>query len=166
MINSILSNICNDNEIQHIDDIEIKQAKKEKIQYEGSENIADDMKWLQDWSIMVDCLSDNDILQNPHGSCVNSSYQYRLHPHTIDIYDQPMDVTWESSKIDKYSNPYYLNETNYNSTQNNEIHKDPDAKSNPFTLTKHKKQQQQAGDFPSFSNAGGAREGQFMSRRA
>merc|ERR1712154_299501 len=95
-------------------------------------NSNDNIEWLQDWSIMIDALSDNDILQKPHGSCLNSTYHDRLHPHTTAIFNEPLDTQWESCNFEEYSNPYYLNQDNQNmSTISNPIKNI----SNPFSIS-------------------------------
>merc|ERR1712228_930292 len=97
-----------------------------------TKNIDCDIEWLQDWSIMIDTLSDNDILQKPHGCCPNSTYHGRLHPHTNAIYDVPLDIMWESGEFEEYSNPTYLNE--------NQLNASTDSAPEQITKTKTKKQ--------------------------
>lgn len=63
--------------------------------------------------------------------CRQSTYHDRLHPHSRDIYDDPMSVTLERCRVDQYENPYYLDDA-----ANTETKEQP--KSNPFALTKQK----------------------------
>merc|ERR1712129_167169 len=66
------------------------------------------------------------MLQTPHGCCLNSTYHDRLHPHTNAIYDDPMDVLWESMIVEEDE-----------STQNTESK--PQTPSNPFAMMKASK---------------------------
>ena len=67
MIQTMLDNIFGSD-----DDVDIKMNRKERgVRPRPKPNMNTDIEWLQDWSVMIDTLSDNDILQKPHGCCPN-----------------------------------------------------------------------------------------------
>ena len=78
VISSLIDSICGtDSSLIAVEqDVEMKQVEKASPYRERMNAIKDrtdseDIKWLQDWSTMINALSDNDIFQQPHGSCVN-----------------------------------------------------------------------------------------------